>query len=211
MNRLTICPLFFSLKIHFIHTKGQAGGETKNVVPLLLLHGWPGSVREFYEIIPKLTAAQNNDVSFVVVAPSLPGYGWSDGASVSGLSATEVGVILRNLMLKLGYQRFIIQGGDWGSIIGSSIATVFPENVIGYHSNMCATFSPSSAIKGFIASFYPSAFIPEEYIDLFFPLGEKFNNLIEESGYFHIQATKPDTIGKHFKFISKVFFLYKKI
>lgn len=69
---------FYSLKIHFIHTKDQTA-KAKTVVPLLLLHGWPGSVREFYEIIPKLTQAKDN-VAYMVVAPSLPGYGFSEAA-----------------------------------------------------------------------------------------------------------------------------------
>lgn len=187
---------FFRLKIHFIHVKGQ-DQKAKKTVPLLLLHGWPGSVREFYEFIPKLiTANAQSGIQFTVVAPSLAGYGWSEGASIPGLGATEMSVIMRNLMVKLGYTKFLVQGGDWGSIIGSTLATLFPENVIGYHSNMCATLSEGSAIKGFIASFMPQFFIPEEFESFVFPLGEKFKSTIEESGYFHIQATKPDTIGK---------------
>lgn len=123
--------------------------------------------------------------------------GFSDGASVTGLNPTEMAVIFRNLMLRLGYNKFLIQGGDWGSLIGASLATIFPENVIGYHSNMCGTMSPASTLKAMIAKMYPSAFFPEEHADFFYPMGEKFSYLIEESGYFHIQATKPDTIGMH--------------
>lgn len=85
--------------------------KAKNVVPLLLLHGWPGSTREFMEIIPKLTKA-NGDTAFIVVAPSLPGYGFSEGAAKPGLGPTEVGVVLRNLMIRLGYNKFLIQGGE---------------------------------------------------------------------------------------------------
>lgn len=79
------------------------------MVPLLLLHGWPGSVREFYELIPMLTKAKDDTV-FVVVAPSLPGYGFSEAASVPGLNPTEMAFIFRNLMIRLGYNRFLIQG-----------------------------------------------------------------------------------------------------
>lgn len=85
--------------------------KAKNVVPLLLLHGWPGSTREFMEIIPKLMKA-NGDTAFIVVAPSLPGYGFSEGAATPGLGPTEVGVVLRNLMIRLGYNKFLIQGGE---------------------------------------------------------------------------------------------------
>lgn len=185
------------LKIHFIHTKDQTP-KGKQLVPLLLLHGWPGSVREFYEIIPKLVATQKDlDVNFVIVAPSLPGYGFSDPPRIKGFGPAQIAVVFRNLMVKLGYNRFLIQGGDWGSIIGSNMATLFPENVIGYHSNLCISSqtSPLVLLKSIVASFYTSAFIPDEYTDLIYPVGEKFKFTLEESGYFHIQATKPDTIG----------------
>lgn len=164
------------------------------MVPLLLLHGWPGSVREFYEIIPKLTKA-TDDTAYIVVAPSLPGYGFSEAASVTGMNPTQMAVVLRNLMISLGYNKFLVQGGDWGSLIGASLSTLFPENVIGYHSNMCASDWVGGTVKAFIASYYPTLFIPEEFVDFHFPMGEKFSYIIEESGYFHIQATKPDTIG----------------
>lgn len=102
---------------------------------------------------------------------------------------------MRNLMLRLGYDKFVIQGGDWGSIIGNSLATLYPENVLGYHSNMCSTFAPMATVKTMIASVYPKGFVPEEYIDFFYPALPKLAGIIEETGYFHLQATKPDTIG----------------
>lgn len=183
------------MKIHFIHTKDTTA-KAKNVVPLLLLHGWPGSVREFYEIIPKLIKPKD-DTAYVVVAPSLVGYGFSEAAAVQGMSPTEMSIVFRNLMVSLGYNKFLVQGGDWGALIGSSLAAIFPENVIGFHSNMCSSMSMGSNVKGFIASLYPSLFIAPENIDFYYPAGEKFAYLIEESGYMHLQATKPDTIGKH--------------
>lgn len=168
----------------------------------MLLHGWPGSVREFYDIIPKLAGAHKdlNNIEFEIIVPSLPGYGWSDPAAKTGFGITEMSIVIRNLMIRLGYERFYIQGGDWGSALGSTIATLFPQNVIGYHSNMCFTQSTNAFIKSMIASVYPSYFIPEEYVDFVFPLGEKFMNLLGETGYMHIQATKPDTIGKLWRF-----------
>lgn len=102
---------------------------------------------------------------------------------------------MRNLMVRLGYNKFFIQGGDWGSVIGSNIATLFPDNVLGYHSNMCNNMSPKSLVKGFLAGLWPSFFVPKAYEDFFFPKSNELKYLMEESGYFHIQATKPDTIG----------------
>lgn len=97
--------------------------------------------------------------------------------------------------MRLGYKKFFIQGGDWGSVIGSHIATLFPENVLGYHSNMCTVLTPKGLVKGAVASMFPSFFAPKGFEDFFFPMTEKFKFLIEESGYMHLQSTKPDTIG----------------
>lgn len=176
--------------------------RNKTIYPLLLLHGWPGSIREFYEIIPKLALPDSEelDVVFEVVAPSLPGYGWSQAASKPGFGIAEMAVVLRNLMIQLGYDKFFIQGGDWGSLLGSNIATMFPDNVLGYHSNMCVVNTPIANIKSMIASFYPSAFVTKEQESFHFPLSKYFTNTIYEMGYAHLQATKPDTIGKDLKF-----------
>lgn len=183
------------LKIHYLHVKPSNPGQ-KQVVPLLLLHGWPGSVREFYEIIPLLTkTSKDHDYVFEVVAPSLVGYGWSEGAAKKDFGTAEMAVVFRNLMLRIGHKKFLIQGGDWGSAIGSNIATLFPQNSIGYHSNMCFTNGVISMIKGFIINYYPSLFLEKDQEEFHVPALEKFFHLIEESGYFHIQATKPDTIG----------------
>lgn len=190
-----------SLDLHFIHAKPPT--SAKKVVPILLLHGWPGSVREFYEFIPLLTKPHADvDVVFEVIAPSLPGYGWSDPAKRTGFSAIKMAVVLRNLMIRLGKDRFVIQGGDWGSILGNLITTLYPENVIAYHSNMCVFSSPKMWAKLFIASFKPSWFIDKEYEHMVFPVGEKIKFLLRETGYFHIQATKPDTVGKTYNYLA---------
>uniref|UniRef100_A0A182P364 Epoxide hydrolase N-terminal domain-containing protein n=1 Tax=Anopheles epiroticus TaxID=199890 RepID=A0A182P364_9DIPT len=183
------------LNIHYIHVKPKVPAGTK-VLPLLLLHGWPGSVREFYDIIPLLTT-KSNDKNFVfeVIVPSLPGYGWSQGSAKKGLSPSEIAIVMKNLMRRVGFDKFYIQGGDWGSLIGNYIATYFQSNVLGLHLNMCSIMTPLSYPKLFLASLRPSLFIDEKYVDYYFPLGEKFSNIIEETGYMHIQSTKPDTIG----------------
>jgi len=183
------------LKIHFIRVKPKKTAG-KVVIPLLLLHGWPGSVLEFYDFIPLLTKPndQNNYV-FEVIAPSLPGYAWSQGSSKKNLGPAEIGVIMRNLMLRLGHEKFLIQGGDWGAIIGSSIATLFPQNTLGYHSTMCGTNSPLSQFKMLLVNLMPNFFIQQEQRPFFKSFSETFAYILEESGYFHIQATKPDTIG----------------
>ncbi|XP_055917183.1 juvenile hormone epoxide hydrolase 2-like [Eupeodes corollae] len=183
------------LKIHYIHVKPSNPGK-KKVVPLLLIHGWPGSVREFYELIPMLTTpSKDHDYVFEVIAPSLVGYGWSQGSSKKNFGPLEMSVVFRNLMLRVGHKKFLIQGGDWGSVIGSNLATLFPENSIGYHSNLCFTNSILANIKSIMTNIYPSLFLEKHQEEFHVPSLDKFYNLLEESGYFHIQATKPDTIG----------------
>jgi juvenile hormone epoxide hydrolase len=185
----------FRLSIHYIHVKPIVKANTK-VYPLLLLHGWPGSVREFYDIIPMLTTPTKDNIAFEVIAPSLPGYGFSQGASKQGLGFLKMAIIMRNLMTRIGHEKFYVQGGDWGSVIGSSIASLFPENTLGYHSNMCGIQTPLAFIKTFAASFYPTFFIEDEKLaNWIFPFSKNFFYLLQESGYMHIQSTKPDTIG----------------
>ncbi|KAL9917410.1 juvenile hormone epoxide hydrolase 1 [Glossina fuscipes fuscipes] len=187
------------LRLHFFHLMAYDDQTVdKHHYPVLLLHGWPGSVREFFDLIHKLHQTETdkeNKYIFNVVAPSLPGYAWSQGTSRPGLGPAQIAVMMRNLMLRLGYKKFFIQGGDWGSIIGSHMATLFPENVLGYHSNFCTINTPNSIFKGFLANFFPRLFAPSGFEDFFFPISDKWLYILEETGYMHLQATKPDTIG----------------
>lgn len=162
-----------------------------------MLHGWPGTIRDFFEVIPQITEpdAVLNDTVFEVVVPSLPGFGWSQATNKPGLGVTGIAVIMRNLMLKLGYDRFYIQGGDIGSEVGSALATLYPDNVIGFHSNMLLDGSGKGYLKEIAASYWPSLFVEKKYQEFFFPLIPKYLNFVQESGYVHMQASKPDTIG----------------
>ncbi|XP_043286277.1 juvenile hormone epoxide hydrolase 1 [Venturia canescens] len=186
------------LDIHFLHVKPQAAkdGKKRRVLPLLIVHGWPGSVVEFQKIIPMLTTPrEDQDYVFEVIAPSLPGYGFSDGAVRPGLGPAQMGVILKNLMTRLGFKRFYIQGGDWGSIITSTMASMFPDLVIGSHMNMCYINNAKTTVYKLVASYYPSLIVSDEYASRMFPLKDHLSFLLRESGYMHLQATKPDTIG----------------
>lgn len=117
------------LDIHFIHSKPKEEAKKNvKVLPLLLLHGWPGSFVEFTKIIPLLTKqTKGYDFVFEVVVPSLPGYGFSDAARKPGLGPAEMGLIFDRLMKRLGHDRYYVQGGDWGSLIGSNMATLYPH------------------------------------------------------------------------------------
>jgi pimeloyl-ACP methyl ester carboxylesterase len=170
--------------LHFIHQPGRG----TNPKPLLLLHGWPGSIYEFQQIIPMLTdpAAHGGDSrdSFTVVAPSLPGYGFSDHPRAAGMNIEAMARIFVKLMTEtLGYKRFAVQGGDWGAVITSCIGYAYTSSVFGIHLNMLGVgpaegrgaASPNADEKKFLAE------------------AAKFRH--EEAGYQAIQGTKPQTLA----------------
>lgn len=182
------------LNVHFLHVKPKE----KNIktVPLLITHGWPGTVVEFYKLIPLLTSYQEKyGFAFEVIAASLPGYGFSEGASKPGFGTANIAMIFRTLMKRLGFDQFYVQGGDWGSMVVKNLATLYPDDVLGLHTNMGFSSRKLSMIKTFLGSLWPTLIVDEKYVERMYPLGEKFKGIMEESGYFHIQATKPDTIG----------------
>lgn len=98
------------------------------MLPLLLVHGWPGSLREFYKLIPLLTTPRSGEkIVFEVIAPHLPGYGFSQGTNRPGLGAAEIAVLFDTLMQRLGFKNYYLQGGDWGAVITTHMAALFPE------------------------------------------------------------------------------------
>ena len=185
------------LKIHFIHVKPKVGTK-KQVIPLLLVHGWPGNVFEFYKIIPLLLAeSKDSDFVFEIVAPSIPGYGWSEQPKKTGFSPASAARIFNKLMVdRLGFNRYIAQGGDWGSIIVTNLGHLHPENLIGLHLNMNSKLITGSfryymhLMAGLIA---PKWMFGKEFSN--FSLKAILWPMIKETGYLHLQATKPDTVG----------------
>ncbi|XP_030766077.1 juvenile hormone epoxide hydrolase 1-like [Sitophilus oryzae] len=184
------------LNIHFLHVKPKNVPQGVEVLPLLLLHGWPGSVREFYEIIPILTTPQKGkDFVFEVIAPSLPGYGFSDGASKQGLHAGVMGQIFDKLMRRLKFSKYYLQGGDWGSLIAQDMSVLYADRVIGVHSNMCNTQNALGNLQLFVGAWFPSLALDKTEAERNTPLSSFYGNILLESGYMHLQATKPDTVG----------------
>ncbi|KAF5269508.1 hypothetical protein FQA39_LY08697 [Lamprigera yunnana] len=183
------------LDIHYIHVKPKVSSNVK-VLPLLILHGWPGTVREFYKIIPHLTQERKaRNFVFEVIAPSLPGYGFSQGSSKVGMGNTQIAIIMNNLMKRIGFDKFYVQGGDWGSIIVTDMALLFPKNILGLHSNMCISSGIKSYLKLLLGSIYPPWIIEKKYEHKMYPISAHLKMLIQESGYFVLQSTKPDTVG----------------
>lgn len=187
------------LDVHFYHVKPTSLPKDKKltVLPLLMLHGWPGSVIEFQKIIPMLSKPlPNQNFVFEIIAPSLPGYGFSQAAVRPGLGAAQMTVVFKNLMHRLGFEKFYVQGGDWGSLIGANMAALYPDKVTGLHLNMCSTMSLKTLFWTILGSYFPSLIgVTKENYEMYLPASTMLSRLIEETGYFHLQATKPDTIG----------------
>ncbi|ETN78999.1 hydrolase, alpha/beta domain protein [Necator americanus] len=187
------------LKVHFIHEPAAKG--YKKVLPLLIVHGWPGNVYEFYKMIPMLTDPKKHgiksDVAFEVIAPSIPGYGWSEQPKKTGFSQVACARVFRKLMERLGFKRFYLQGGDWGSLVTSNLAKLYPDQVFGIHLNMMAALlgaSMKALVLDVLGTLFPKfIFSSSSHHD--HNMLNKMWGMIVESGYMHLQATKPDTVG----------------
>src|SRR5437764_4881551 len=125
------------LEIHFLHARSPH----ENALPLLITHGWPGSVVEFLKVIEPLTE------TFHVVCPSLPGYGFSDKPNGPGWGVERIADAWTVLMSRLGYDRYGAQGGDWGASVTMALAMRAPERLAGIHLNM--PLADPSALQAF--------------------------------------------------------------
>ena len=172
------------LGLHFIHQRSPVEGA----LPLIITHGWPGSVCEFTKIIGPLTDPEAHggqaDDAFHVVCPSMPGYGFSDAPTQPGFDIEHVAGVNQKLMEKLGYGRYGAQGGDWGALATACLGLKDPERVCGIHLNMVLGQGPKDPADA-----------PE--------LSEEENRRLEaarrfnrtETGYQRIQGTKPQSLG----------------
>jgi pimeloyl-ACP methyl ester carboxylesterase len=171
------------ITVHYIHQPGVGPAP----MPLLLSHGWPGSIYEFVHIIGPLTdpARYGGDPrdAFTVVVPSLPGYGFSHVPDQRRLNIEEIAALFQRLMTEvLGCARFGAQGGDWGSFITGRLGYAYPQNLIGIHMTMVPVAPHPSERTNLSAA--EEAFITES---------EAWR--AEETGYQWIQGTKPQTLA----------------
>jgi pimeloyl-ACP methyl ester carboxylesterase len=171
------------ITLHYIHQPGVGPAP----MPLLLSHGWPGSIYEFVHVIGPLTdpARYGGDPrdAFTVVAPSLPGYGFSHVPNQRRLNIEEIATLFQRLMTEvLGLTRFGAQGGDWGAFITGRLGYTYPQNLIGIHLNMVPVAPHPSERTNLSAA--------EE---AFVTASEAWR--AEETGYQWIQGTKPQTLA----------------
>jgi len=172
------------LNVHFIHRRSKQ----PNALPLLITHGWPGSFVEFTKIIGPLAdpAAHGGrpEDAFDLVLPSIPGFAFSDKPREAGYDPARIAATEAKLMARLGYQRYGVQGGDWGAIIGTQVARNDAAHVAGLHLNMC-TAPPPAGVDS-------SAGLSEAERTR---LKARDGFQAEETGYQQIQGTKPQTLG----------------
>jgi len=180
--RQYIVPLA-GIDLHFIHEPGHGS----HPMPLLISHGWPGSVLEFHKLIPMLTDPERFGAdpadSFTVVAPSLPGYTFSFKPNQQRFSVEQIAEVFAQLMTDvMGYERFGAQGGDWGAFVTSRLACDVPERLYGIHLNLLAVPRDPTAYKNPTDD-------ERRYL-------EELNRFLkEETGYQWIQGTKPQTLS----------------
>jgi len=167
--------------IHFIHVRS----ENPNAMPLILTHGWPGSIVEFLKLIGPLTDpvafGGNVEDSFDVVVPSLPGFGFSGKPTETGWNVSRIATAWVELMKRLGYEKWVAQGGDWGSVITSVLGVTRPEGLLGIHLNSPYAFP----VK------IPDKLSPEER----YAVDTLALYSGDMGGANHLQGTKPETIG----------------
>jgi microsomal epoxide hydrolase len=169
-------------RVHFLHVRSAV----PDAMPLVITHGWPGSIAEFMEVIGPLTdpVAHGGDPAdaFHLVVPSIPGFGLSGPTTDPGWDVRRIARAWDELMRRLGYQRYGAQGGDWGSAISRELGIIVPEHLIGVHLNML--FTPV---------------IPDADADLTDEEKARLERLrsfrITGSGYAAIQSTRPQTLA----------------
>ena len=171
-------------RIHFIHARSPHA----DALPLMITHGWPGSVWEFMRLIGPLTDPTAHggraEDAFHVVAPSMPGYGFSGPTVEPGWDPRRIAAAWATLMARLGYDRYGAQGGDWGAIVTSALGRVDPDHLTGIHLNMVVARPPDPAD--------PTAGVAPDEIEGMQAMA-RFQ--ADETGYQQIQGTKPQTLS----------------
>jgi pimeloyl-ACP methyl ester carboxylesterase len=191
--RLNALPQFITeidgLDIHFIHVRSKH----ENALPLIVTHGWPGSIIEQLKIIDPLTnpTAHGGSASdaFDVVIPSMPGYGFSGKPTTKGWDPTRIAAAWIVLMKRLGYQRYVAQGGDWGAFVTEQMGVQAPPELIGIHVNLASAVSPE--IFAALATHTPPPGLSAEETNAFERLDFLFSH---GAAMFQEMGSRPQTL-----------------
>ncbi len=194
-KKLNALPMFVTeidgLNIQFIHVRSKHS----NALPVIITHGWPGSILELLKVIDPLTNPTAHggsaDDAFDVVIPSMPGYGFSDQPTETGWNADRIGLAWDVLMKRLGYKRYVSQGGDWGSVVSDKMARQAPEGLLGIHVNMPATV-PADVAKA-MSDGDPA---PTGLTDVEKAAYESLSTFFSKNGAYGVMmTTRPQTVG----------------
>ncbi|UXN67464.1 epoxide hydrolase (plasmid) [Phyllobacterium sp. A18/5-2] len=193
--KLNALPQFVTeidgLDIHFIHVRSRH----PKALPLIITHGWPGSVLELLKAIGPLTDPTAHGGSakdaFDVVIPSMPGYGFSEQPTEPGWNADRIALAWDILMTRLGYEHYVSQGGDWGSVVSDKMARQNLKGLLGIHINMPATIPPDVA-KAMNAGEPAPAGLTEEERTAYDSLSTFFT---KNGAYGTMMTTRPQTVG----------------
>jgi pimeloyl-ACP methyl ester carboxylesterase len=193
--RLNALPQFTTniegVDIHFIHVRSRHS----NALPVIITHGWPGSIIEQLKLIGPLTDpiahGGRAEDAFDVVIPSLPGYGFSGKPTTTGWDPDHIARAWAELMKRLGYTRYVAQGGDWGTPVASAMARQAAAGLLGIHINLPATLPPEVAAA--LAGGPPPAGLSEQERAVFDGLMASGKN--GNSAYFTMMTARPQTVG----------------
>jgi len=188
-RRLNQLPQFKTnvdgLDVHFMHRRSRM----PDALPLVLIHGWPGSFIEFIKIsgflVDPVAHGGRPEDAFHVVAISLPGFGFSDRPGDRRFTPERMAGAVATVMSRLGYRRYGVQGGDWGSVVGRMLAIHDAAHVVGLHANFCTAGAPPGAAD-------PTAGVPAAELQR---VRQRQASMQNELAYFQIQSTKPQTLG----------------
>jgi pimeloyl-ACP methyl ester carboxylesterase len=192
--RLNAVPQFITeidgLDIHFIHVRSKH----ENALPMIVTHGWPGSIIEQMKIIDPLTnptayGASASD-AFHLVIPSLPGYGFSGKPTAPGWTPVSIARAWATLMQRLGYTRYVAQGGDWGNAVSEVMALQQPPGLLGIHTNMAATV-PSDVSKALSVGGPPPAGLSADEKHAWDQLDDFYRHGL---GYAQEMSNRPQTL-----------------
>jgi pimeloyl-ACP methyl ester carboxylesterase len=194
--KLNAFPQFITtidgVSIHFIHVRSRHA----NAMPMIITHGWPGSVFELLKVIGPLTDPTayggRPEDAFDVVIPSLPGYGYSSAPSGVGWNAEHIAQVWAELMNRVGYTRYVAQGGDWGAPVTSEMARQAATGLLGIHLNFPATVPPEVGVALAAGGPAPAGISDQEraVFEALRTYGKKGN-----SAYFSMMTARPQTIG----------------
>ncbi|HWK64011.1 MAG TPA: epoxide hydrolase [Rhizobiaceae bacterium] len=193
-TRLDALPHFLTeidgLDIHFIHVRSKH----ENALPVIVTHGWPGSIIEQLKIIEPLTNptayGANESDAFHVVIPSLPGYGFSGKPTAPGWTPVRIAKAWAVLMQRLGYTKYVAQGGDWGNAVSEQMALQEPPGLLGIHTNMAATV-PANVSKALAAGGPPPAGLSPDEKHAWDQLDDFYKNGL---GYAVEMNNRPQTL-----------------